>query len=137
VGGKVEIGSEISAGNIEIGGVLRARKVLAEDRVEVGGSINTIEGTTARFVEIGKRGTVRGSIRAGQVNIDKEAYAENIFGKRILLRSGAHAENLYGESIIIESDCQISGEVQYTNELKTGDNVSLARTPQKVDKITY
>lgn len=69
--------------------------------------------------------------------IGKEAHVETIFGKKILLRSGTYAENLYGENIAIESDCRISGDVQYINELRIGDNVSLAKSPQKVDKILY
>jgi cytoskeletal protein CcmA (bactofilin family) len=115
--------------------VLRSRKATAEDRIEVGGSIITVEGTTASFIEIGRRGEVRGPIKADQVIIDKEAHVENIYGGKVLLRSGAYAENIYGESIIIESDCQISGEVQYTNELRMGEHVSLAKSPKKVDTL--
>lgn len=137
VGGRVEVSGEISAENIEVGGVLCARKVLAVDTVEVGGSINTVEGTIAHFVGIGKRGEVRGPIRADQVSIGKEARVEDIFGKRILLRSGVQAENVYGESITVESNCYINGVVQYTNELRKGDNVLLAKPPQKVDKVPY
>ena len=137
VGGKAEIGGEVSAKNIEIGGYLRARKATAEDRVEVGNSINTVEGTTACSVEIRNRGEVRGPIKADQVNIGKEARVENVFGKRIYLRKGAYAENIYGENVTIESHCRINGEVQYTSELRLGENVSLAKSPQKVDKITH
>ena len=123
--------------NIEVGGVIRSRKATVEESVEVGGSITTVDGVTARFIEIGKRGEVRGPIRADQVIIGREAHAENIYGKKILLRSGAHAENIYGENITIESNCQISGEVQYTIELRMNEHVSLAKAPQKVDKLPF
>ena len=76
-------------------------------------------------------------MKADQVIIGQEAHAENIYGKKIFLRSGAHAENIYGENITIESNCQISGEVQYTNELRMNEHVSLVKAPQKVDKLPF
>jgi predicted acyltransferase (DUF342 family) len=116
---------------------LRSRKAIAEERIEVGGSIITVEGATARFVEIGRGGEVRGPIKANQVIIGKEARVGNIYGGKVLLRSGAQAENIYGESITIESHCQISGEVKYTNELRMGEHVSLAKSPEKLDKLPF
>ncbi|MEM3576917.1 MAG: hypothetical protein QXX51_00475 [Candidatus Bathyarchaeia archaeon] len=53
-----------------------------------------------------------------------DIYADII---KIILKSGAHADNIYGENVIIESDCQISGDIQYTNELKIEENVSLSK----------
>jgi len=105
--------------------------------VEVGGSIITVEGVTARFVEIGRRGKILGPIKADQVIIGRDAHAEDIYGKKVLLRSGAHAENIYCESITIESNCHINGEVQYTSELRMNEHVSLAKAPQKVDKLPF
>jgi predicted acyltransferase (DUF342 family) len=133
----VEIGGEVFAKNIEVGGTLKPRKAIAEGRVEVGGSIRTIEGATAHFVEIGKRGEARGPIKADQVDIGKGASVENIFGKQVLMRNGADAESIYGESITIEPNCRISGEIQYTKELRIGDNVSLSKTPQRVSQIAF
>jgi predicted acyltransferase (DUF342 family) len=60
---------------------------------------------------------------------------EDLFGKHIILRSGASAGNVYGENLLIESNCHISGEVQYTNDLRQGDQVSYAQTPRKVDSL--
>ncbi len=97
--------------------------------MEVGGAIITVEGVTAHFVKIGRRGKVRGPIKADQVIIGRDAYAEDGYEKKILLRSGAHAENVYGETIIIESYCHISGEVQYTGELRMNEHVSLVKAP--------
>jgi cytoskeletal protein CcmA (bactofilin family) len=123
--------------DIEIGGVLRARKATAEDRVEVGGSITTGEGVTARFIEIGKRGEAHGPLRADEVIVGKDAHVETVWGKEIVLRTGANAENVYGESVTIESHCHIHGEVQYTRELRLGENVSLTKAPEKVDKLPF
>ncbi len=133
----MEVEEEISAKDIEVGGVLRSRKATVEERVEVGGSIDTVEGVTAGFVEIGKRGKIRGPVRADQVVISRDAHAEDIYGKKVLLGKGVHAENIYGENIVIESHCHISGEVQYTGELRMNEHVSLAKKPQKVDKLPF
>lgn len=103
--------------------------------MEVGGSIDTTEGVTARLVEIGKRGEVRGPIRADEVLLGKDARVETIYGKRVILRTGALAENVYGEDVSIESDCRVRGETQYTNELKVNGNVSFGQSPRKVDKL--
>ena len=123
--------------DIEIGGVLEAQKVAASNRVEVGGSIRTDQGLTAAFIEIGRRGEVRGDLKADEVIIGKDAQAENVFGKRILLRRGASVANVYGEEITIESDCNIAGEIQYTHELRADAHVSMAKTPVKVDKLPF
>jgi cytoskeletal protein CcmA (bactofilin family) len=103
--------------------------------VEVGGSIITVEGVIARFVEIGRRGKVRGPIRAAQVIIGRDARAEDIYGAKILIRNGAHAENIYGENVTIESDCYIDGEVKYTDALKTGKDVYFKNPPEKVERL--
>ena len=62
---------------------------------------------------------------------------EDVYGKKVLLRRGAHAENVYGEDITIESNCHISGEVQYTGELRMNEHVSLAKEPHKVDTLPF
>jgi predicted acyltransferase (DUF342 family) len=90
---------------------------------------------TARVVEIGRRGEVHGPIHADVVVINRDARAENVYGKEILLRTGASANNIYGQRITIESHCDVYGEVQYTDELRLGEKVSLAKQPQKVDKL--
>lgn len=105
--------------------------------MEVGGSIKTVRGVYARFFEIGRRGNVRGHIKAQQVIIGRGAYAEDIYGEQVVLRRGGQAQNVYGKEVIIESNCRISGEVQYTDELRINDHVSLGKTPQKVDKLPF
>jgi len=122
---------------MEVGGALRARKITAEESVEVGGSITTEEGVTARLVEIGRNGDVHGPLKADQVIIGKGASAETVYGKNVLLRSGAQAERVYGENITIEHNCRISGEIQYTSELSIAESVWIAKPPQKVDKLPF
>lgn len=137
VGGKVRVEKELSARNVEVGGVLDAHKIKAENNIEVGGSIATKVGAAAHFVEIAKRGTVRGLIKADSVIVGKEASVEDISGKEIYLKSGATAENIYGELIKIDPYCRIHGDLHYTRELKIGENVSLTKVPQKVDNLPF
>jgi len=137
VGGRVSASEEITARDIEIGGTVRARKITAEERVEVGGSITTSGGVTARTVEIGRRGEVHGPIKADKVFIERDAHAENVYGKEILLRTGASANDIFGQRVTIESYCHVTGEVQYTEELRVGEKVSLSKQPQKVEKLPF
>jgi predicted acyltransferase (DUF342 family) len=74
-------------------------------------------------------------LRAEEVIVGRDAHVENIHGKRVVLESGARAENVYGEIITIESHCHVSGEVQYTNELRLEERALLAKEPRKVDRL--
>lgn len=135
VGGRVDVSGEISAENITIGGVLRARKVTSEKRVKVGGSLSTDDGVRAGFVEMGRRSEARGPIVADEVIIGKDARVESIYGKEILMRKGANAENIYGEKVTVESHCRINGELKYTMELNASEKAILAKKPQKVTSL--
>ena len=114
---------------------LNAKKIEADEHVEVGGSVETEDGVEAKFFRIGKRGRVHGPIRADRVIIGKEAQVEDIYGREIILRHEARARNVYGEIISIESGCHIDGEIKYTRELRMNERVYLAKQPQKVDKL--
>jgi len=60
---------------------------------------------------------------------------ENVYSKEVLLRTGAEAENVYGERITIEAHCRIHGEILYTDKLQLGEDVSLAKNPQRVSTL--
>jgi cytoskeletal protein CcmA (bactofilin family) len=137
VGGSFESTAPLEFEKIDVGGAVRLSGKSKGGDVEVGGSINTDEGVSASFVEIGRRGEVHGPIKADEVIIGRDAHVQSIYGRRIYLRSGAHADKVYGENITIESHCDISGEVRYTNELRISNNVSMSKPPQKVDKISF
>jgi cytoskeletal protein CcmA (bactofilin family) len=114
---------------------LSAKKATASEKVSVGGSIETVEGTRGSFVEIGRRGEVRGLIKADEVVIEERARVEDIYANRIVLEEEARARNLYGARIRLESDCHVYGEVQYTESLETEHGVTFANQPQKVSKL--
>jgi len=101
----------------------------------VGGSIETVDGTYASFVEIGRRGEVRGLIKADEVEISERARVEDIYANRIVLEEEVRARNLYGARIRLEEGCHIYGKVQYTESLETEHGVTFAETPQKVSKL--
>jgi cytoskeletal protein CcmA (bactofilin family) len=135
VGGVADIDEELVAQDIDVGGRLRARKATADKRASVGGSIETIEGVSASYVRIGRRGRVKGPIRADEAVISERAQVEDVYAKTITLERDAEARNLYGERIRLESGCQVYGEVQYTESLESERGVSFAKTPQKADKL--
>jgi len=67
--------------------------------------------------------------------IGERATVEDVYAKSIIMEEKARARNLYGERINIESDCHISGGVQYTESLRTERNIFFSKTPQKVGKL--
>jgi len=136
VGGIVEIGGELSAQDVEVGGRLYARKVTANAKVSVGGSVETVDGVHATQVRIGRRGEVKGPIKADKAVISANARVEDVSAKKIVLERDVRAGNLYGERIELESGCHINGAVQYTKNLETGRGIIFAKTPEKVDKLS-
>jgi len=135
VGGMAAVGGELTAQNIDVGGRLSGKKITAAAKVSVEGSIDTIEGVHASYVEIGEDGEVRGPIKSVEAVISEGARVEDVHAKTITLESEATARNLYGERIRLESDCHIYGEVLYTERLETGEGVTSAKRLQKVDKL--
>jgi cytoskeletal protein CcmA (bactofilin family) len=135
VGGQVEIGEVLTAMEIDVGSNLKARKVSASKNAKVGGSITTILGVAVGSLEIGRRSEVKGPIRANEVIIGDRASVEDIHAKNIFVGERTRARNLYGENITIESGCHVSGEVYYTESLRTERNVFFAKTPNKVNKL--
>ncbi|MDH5447755.1 MAG: hypothetical protein OEY24_01215 [Candidatus Bathyarchaeota archaeon] len=136
VGGVADIDKELIAQDIDVGGRLCARKATASKRASVGGSIETVEGVSASYVRIGRRGKVRGPMKADEAVVSRRAQVEDVYAKIITLERDAKARNLYGERIRLESGCNVYGEVQYTESLETERGVTFAKTPQKVDKLS-
>ena len=126
---------ELAAQTIDIGGKLGAQKATAEEKVSVGGLIETVDGVYATHVEIGKRGEVKGLVKAKEALISRGAKVEDVHASIITLERGAKARNLYGERIRLEPNCHVYGEVQYTESFETERGSSLAKAPLKVDKL--
>jgi len=86
----------------------------------------------ASYVEIGRRGRVKGLIKAEEVVVGRGAEVEDIDAKRIVLERDVRAGSLRGETIRLEPGCRVSGEVHYTRELDAARDVSFAKNPEKV-----
>jgi len=134
--GRVKVEEELSSKEVDVGGSVEAKKVTAENKVSVGGSITAKDGVYAHRVEIGRRGKVDGSIYADEALIRERATVGDIHAKSIDMERRAQARNLYGERIRLESDCQILGEVKYTQSLETEHEVRFAKPPEKVEKLS-
>ena len=109
--------------------------VTARDKVSVGGSINTVVGVNASFIEIGRRGKVTGPVRANEVLIGERARVEDVYSDEITMAEEAQARNLYGQRIRVESGCRIEGEVRFTQSLESEKGVFYAKPPVRVDKL--
>ncbi|MCK4497946.1 hypothetical protein KAU25_01975 [Candidatus Bathyarchaeota archaeon] len=135
VGGIAEVNGNLSGEDVSVGGRLHAGKIVAQNRVSVGGSVETIEGVYTSHFRIGRRGKVVGLVKADEALIGRGARVDDVFAKTMTLEREASAENLYGERIRLERGCRISGEVQYVEDLKTERDVSFAQEPRKVSKL--
>ena len=78
---------------------------------------------------------MKGPIHAKEVDVGEGARVEDVYGDEIGLEEKAQARNLYGRYIRLEYKCEISGEVLYTENLKTEENVHFAKQPRKVEKL--
>jgi hypothetical protein len=78
---------------------------------------------------------VDGPIYADEVLIRERATVVDIHAKLIEMERKAQARNLWGGSIHLESDCQVFGEVKYTQSLETEKGVKLVKPPEKVEKL--
>jgi len=101
----------------------------------VGGSIDTVVGVNASYVEIGRRGKVSGPIHANEVLIGERAHVEDVYADKITMEGKGQARNLYGQRIRIEAGCNIRGEVHFTQSLESEKGVSYTKPPVKVDKL--
>ena len=126
---------KLEAESIDVGGKLRARRIDASTSVNVGGEIATEEGVKAETVQIGRKGRIRGVVVAKEVNLREGSEAEDIYADTLIMREKARARNIYAKKIYLERSCRIMGETQYTEELKSEENVYFAIEPKKVDSL--
>jgi len=134
VGGTAEIRDSLEASYIKVGGTLKADEVKGKN-VSIGGSVKTLRGIRAERFEIGKRGEVIGPIYARVAIIGRRANVEDVYAEEIRMKRGSSARNLHGKRIYIDDECRIYGEIKYTEELVTGEHVSFAKSPEKVDSL--
>ncbi len=102
-----------------------------EASVDVGGRIETEEGTKATKVEIGRNGKIIGVVVAKDVLLGEKAEVEDIYAESLVMEEQSTARNVYTKRVHLERGCRIIGELQYTEELKREQEVTLAKEPVK------
>ena len=103
--------------------------------VRVGGRIETREGTKAATVEIGRRGKIIGVAVAEEVLLGERAQATDIYAGSLTMEEQSKARNIYAKKAYIERGCKITGELQYTEELKKEEDVYFTVEPRKTDRL--
>lgn len=103
--------------------------------VEVGGKVETEKGTKADRFEIGKRGRIRGPLVAERVKIGDKAEADDIYAGELQMGDDASARNIYAKRAILGSDCRVSGELLYVEELRVGEDLRSQSEPKKVERL--
>ncbi|HIE18349.1 TPA: polymer-forming cytoskeletal protein [Candidatus Bathyarchaeota archaeon] len=135
VGGKAETGETLKCKSMEVGGSVKAKRIVAEDFVKVGRRIETADGTKASRVMIGRRGRIIGPIVAEEVLLDERAEAEDIYADVLTMERKSKARNAYVKKVYLEGDSIIMGELRYTEELKTEEEVTFGKDPEKTEDL--
>ncbi|NIO36879.1 hypothetical protein GTO27_04150, partial [Candidatus Bathyarchaeota archaeon] len=107
----------------------------AKDSVRVGGRIETVKGVKAARVEIGRRGRIRGPVVANEVLLRERAEADDIYADSLTMEERSRARNVYAKRVFLERGCRITGELQYTEEMKKEEGIQFAEEPRKTDKL--
>ena len=134
VGGKAQIGNDLNARSVLVGGKVEAEKIVASEEIRTN-ILCTREGAKSDYIELGRRGEAEGPLIARKVLIRERARVEEVYAETVTLRRGARAVNLYANEIIIENDCRISGNIMYTKELRTDRDVRFSSEPEKTEKL--
>jgi len=121
--------------SIDVGGAVKAKRIVADDFIEVGGRIEAIDGTKASRVTIGSKGRISGPVVAKEALLEEEAEAEDIYADYLTMEEKSKARNVYVRKAYIMRDCVITGELQYTEELKTEEKVTFGEKPKKTENL--
>jgi cytoskeletal protein CcmA (bactofilin family) len=134
VGGKAEIGQNVQAGSIKVGGHLTADKAEAVNEIETQ-NLRTRLGARAGTIDIKKKGEVEGPLVAGKVTIGERARVEDVHGDFVELRAGVRARNVYAAEVIVESGSRVQGQIKYTRRIEAEDGAVFAQEPERVEEL--
>lgn len=135
VGGKAKIGGAVEAGSIGVGGELEATRVVADEKLEIGGGLSASVGSRAQEVDIARRAKVKGPIVGETVRIKENAEAEDIYAESLWAEAGCSLRSVYVRRAEVGRGCKISGVLQYTEAVRLSKDVSLASQPEKVSDL--
>src|SRR2546427_369573 len=135
IGGKARIGGILKLASLEVGGMIEADLIEAEDEIEVGGRLRTTKGTKAKTIELGHRSEAIGVLVGGRVKIGDNARVEDVYADTVGMGEGVRAANGYAKNARFESRCRISGEVRYSEKVEAESDVEFAKPPTKTDNL--
>src|SRR5205807_6183715 len=135
IGGKSRIGGILKLASLEVGGMIEADLIEAEDEVEVGGRLRTTKGTRAKTIELGHRSEAIGVLVGWRVKIGDNARVEDVYADTVEMGERVRAGNVYAKNARFESRCRISGEVRYSGRIEAEPDVEFAKPPTKRDDL--
>ena len=133
VGGSSDVGGELAAGSLKVGGEFEARRASVRDDAQVGSTIRTDKGLWARRIEVARRAAVRGRLVAETVEIGRDATVEDVYGASVQVGSGARVGAIHADEVDVGRDAQL-GRVEYVRTLRLGPGATVARTPIQVNE---
>ncbi|MCI4345966.1 MAG: hypothetical protein L3K07_04360, partial [Thermoplasmata archaeon] len=116
------------------GGALTARSVVVSADAELAGSVRTEKGLKARSIELERKSEVSGPLVGESVRLGRKCRANSIWGDTVRLGERCEVERVYGRSVELDDGCHV-GEVQYTERIATGAQVSVRSPAEKVSTL--
>ena len=113
---------------------MRARKILARSRIEIGGSLSTQSGAKSAEIVLSRKSHAHGPLVGGLVEIRSRARAEDVYGTDVRVGDGAEVERIIAETTHIGPGARV-GEVVYSREATIDPSAQLARPARRVSDL--
>jgi hypothetical protein len=119
---------------LEVGGRLEARRSVFRDLVEIGGAATTREGIKAARIRLHHRSKVVGPIVGGDVEIDRGARAEDVYGVRVDVAERCEVRRIVAETVRVLRGASV-GEVLYSRSADIHPEARLGTPARKVESL--
>src|SRR5438093_1638995 len=103
------MGGSLRLSSLEVGCMIGADLIIAEDEVEIGGRLRTTRGTKAKTIQLGQRSEVLGVLVGEHVKIGDNARVEDVYADTQDMCARVRALNVYAKDARFESRCRTSG----------------------------
>jgi cytoskeletal protein CcmA (bactofilin family) len=134
VGGAISVGEAFTGASLEVGGKLEARRATFTDTVEIGGNAVTKDGLKAARIRLRRRSRVQGPVVGGDVQIERGARVEDVFGDVVELEERGEARRLVAARVRVLAGAEVQ-EVLYSVSAEVDPGARLGAPPRKVDPL--
>lgn len=132
VGGSANIGGDLRAGEVRVGGSIEAKAIYAEI-FKLGGRAS-IEKVEAKHVEIDRNSEVRGLVFGCRVVVGKGAEVKGVIGHDVVVEKDAEVDRVEALKVKVEKGAGVD-ELYYVQEAQVDRDAKVSKAI-KVDKLS-